>query len=61
MQRSVLVYADELANLRLISFGNVNMVKYEILPHTIDKNAYVYLSYANLNERKAFIKYADDV
>ena len=61
MQRSALVYADQLANLRLISFGNANGVKYEIFPFTIDKNAYVYLSYTNLNERKAFINYTGDL
>ncbi len=45
-----LVYADRLTSLKLLSFGRIKDVKNDILPSTLDKNAYVYLSYTNVNK-----------
>lgn len=44
------VHADEVANLRLVSYGLINNeVLFDIYPSTIAKNGYVYESSANLH------------
>jgi uncharacterized membrane protein len=54
-----LIYADIYAHRKLLAFGNVsNLIAEDILPSTIDKNAYVYLDYRNSVERKASIQYS---
>lgn len=56
-----LVYADELASLKLLSFGRIKEVKYDILPSTLDENAYVYLSYANVNKNMESNRYKGSI
>lgn len=60
-KREDLVYADEVANLRLSSFAKIDWVIYDILPSTIDRNAYVYLSRTNMIVEKAFKKHGIDL
>ena len=53
-----LVYADRYSKLKFISFSDIKKyVNEDILPSTIDKNAYVYAGYANKAEEISMIYY----
>ncbi|MBU1130206.1 DUF2206 domain-containing protein [Patescibacteria group bacterium] len=54
------VYADEVAGLRLTSFGLMIDYKYDILPSTIDIPSYVYLSKTNVQKGKVYKRYDID-
>ncbi len=43
-----LVYAERLAAWRLLTFGKFILVLTDVLPSTIDRNAYIYLRYSNV-------------
>jgi uncharacterized membrane protein len=55
-----ILYADQVACLRLTSFGHTMKCDYNILPSTIDKSSYVYLSNTNLQEGKVYKNYGTD-
>jgi uncharacterized membrane protein len=48
------IFADEVANFRLLAFGQLTKVNYEIIPSSISKDAYVYLDYRNVVNKAAF-------
>ncbi len=47
-QTSLTVYADQLASLKLMSYGGITNVQDEIYPSTITKYSYVYASSTNM-------------
>jgi len=51
------IYADDLASLRLISFGNITNYSSDILPSTITKSSYVYLDNTNVKDYKVYKRY----
>lgn len=55
------IYADEVAGLRLASFGHMVDYKYDILPSTIDIPSYVYLSKTNVQISKVYKRYEIDL
>lgn len=55
-----ILYADELAGLRLTSFGRIINYNFDILPSTIDKKAYIYLNHANVQKDKVYKRYDID-
>lgn len=50
------VYADEVANLRLVAYGLTNNAHFDIYPTTIARNGYVYLSRVNSVNDTAYIR-----
>ena len=53
-----IVYADKYAELKFLPFSNITQnIITDLLPSTIDKNAYVYSSYANTIDRRTFAYY----
>ena len=50
------VFADDLANLRLCSYANIDNAYTGVLPTTIDKNAYLYFNFTNTVLKKIFLK-----
>jgi len=52
-----MIYADRLALWRLLAFGRFTLIFDDILPSTIDKNAYVYLRYSNVTKNICFKRY----
>jgi len=50
------VYADDLANLRLYSYASIDNAYTDLLPTTIDKNAYVYFDFPNTVLKKIYLK-----
>lgn len=55
------VYADMIANLRLTGYTNMKNITFDILPSTIDKQGYVYLSKSNYTKEEAFVSYPPDL
>lgn len=55
-----IVYADEMAFLRLTSFGLMTKFNPNILPSTITKNSYVYLSSTNIFKGKVYKRFDID-
>lgn len=55
-----MLYADQLAGLRLTSFGQIINYNFDILPSTIDKRSYVYLSNTNVQKGKVYKRYDTD-
>ena len=56
------IYLDRYAILKTYSFSRIeekNVLK-DILPSTIDKNAYVYSSYINTIDKRTFASYGED-
>jgi uncharacterized membrane protein len=51
------IFADEVSNLRLFSFGFINSAIITIAPKAIEKNAYVYLRYENIHKQRADATY----
>lgn len=53
------IYMDRYANLKALAFSTISTYKTftEILPSTIDRNAYVYSSYVNTIENRTFTNY----
>jgi len=51
------IYADKFASWRLLTFGKFTLVFDDVLPSTIDKNAYVYLRYSNVAKNLNFKRY----
>lgn len=49
-----LVYADDIANLRLFCYANIDNGITDILPNVIDKDAYVYLDFTNTTKNLAY-------
>ncbi len=49
-----MIYADELAGLRLTSYTYIRDVTFDILPSTIDTRSYVYLSQTNVEKGKVY-------
>jgi len=56
-----MLYSDEVSGLRLTSFGHILDYNYDILPSTIDKRAYVYLSFTNVHKSKVYKRYDIDL
>jgi uncharacterized membrane protein len=54
------VYADEVAGLRLASFGSMIDFKFDILPSTIEVPSYVYLSQTNVQKNKVYKRFEID-
>ena len=56
------IYLDRYAILKTYSFSRINEknILKDILPSTIDKNAYVYSSYANTINKRTFVSYAEN-
>lgn len=52
-----MIYADEIAGLRLISSAYINDYIFDILPSTIDTRSYVYLSQTNVEKGKVYKRY----
>lgn len=51
-----MIYGDEYSNLNMISFTNIKVDAIpDILPSTIDEEAYVYSSYTNTTQNTAFV------
>ncbi len=57
------IYLDRYTNLKAFYFPGINKMNIleDILPSTIDKNAYVYSSYVNTIDERAFISYKEMV
>ncbi|MCX8008930.1 MAG: DUF2206 domain-containing protein [Patescibacteria group bacterium] len=55
-----IIYADIVANARLYSFAMIHTAIYDVFPSTIDKNAYVFASGANILRGRAFASYDID-
>jgi uncharacterized membrane protein len=57
------IYLDKYTNLKAYSFPRINKknIIEDILPSTIDKNAYVYSSYVNTIYKRTFIVYENKV
>ena len=52
-----MIYADEVAGLRLTSFAYIIDYTFDILPSTIDTRSYVYLSQTNVEKGKVYKRY----
>ena len=52
-----MIYADEVAGLRLTSSAYISDYTFDILPSTIDTRSYVYLSQTNVEKRKVYKRY----
>ena len=55
-----MIYADEVAGLRLTSFAYIFDYTFDILPSTIDTRSYVYLSQTNVEKGKVYKRYGID-
>ena len=55
------IQTDDVANLRLQSFGDIALSNSAIFPQTIERNSYVYLISANITSGEAFYQYAGNV
>jgi hypothetical protein len=55
------VQADDVANLRLESFGNLGVADTALFPQTIQRDSYVYLISDNIQKDEAFYQYANNV
>jgi len=52
-----MIYADEVAGLRLTSSAYISDYTFDILPSTIDTRSYVYLSQTNVKKEKVYKRY----
>jgi uncharacterized membrane protein len=56
--KNSLIYVDKASERKLMAYGRIiNGLRTDLLPSTIGKNSYVYLSYANIVEKQAFKLY----
>ncbi|MCD4770899.1 DUF2206 domain-containing protein [archaeon] len=54
---SSMIFADEVASLRLYSFGGMRGFKFDVIPQTIEKKSYVYLDVRNKFKEEAYKRY----